>query len=172
MISRALFSFVILLIAIGTSPAAGDTNQAALAAGQQRVFRQKIPWAVGFGMEGILTNVVVVEDHIQFQLTGWFWFHQYPEGGTNGQQIIKVDCQRGISATVNDPDSFVAMTSNWRGGSVRNGKGNLQKILQTAEKCGRVVKFELLRPKMDFGKEHGFTLISADVWRITDADLR
>lgn len=169
--SRALFSFVILLIAIVTSSAAGDRNQAALAA-QPGGFHQKLPWAVGFGMEGTLTNVVVVDDHIQFQLTGWFWFHQYPEGGTNGEQVVKVDCQRGISATVNDPDSFVAMTSDGRGGSVRNGKGNLQKILQTAEKRGRVVKFELMRPKMDFGGAHGFTLSGADVWRITDADLR
>jgi len=168
---QALLSIVIWLIAVVTSPAAGDTNHSAVSNGQQGGFHQKIPWGVGTGMEGTITNIVVTDGCIRFQLTGWFWLTQYPEGGTN-EQVIKVDCKRGVSATVNQPDSFVAMTSDWRAGSVRNGKGRLLNLLQTAADRGRVVRFELMRPKMDFGGDHGFTLIGADVWRISDADLR
>jgi hypothetical protein len=169
--TRALFSFIILLIAVVASPAAEDTNQSAISNGQQHGFHSKIPWGVGSGMEGTVTNIVVTDQIIRFQLTGWFWLIQYPEGGTN-KQVIKVDCKRGISATVKQPDSFVRMTRNWDAGSVKNGKGYLQKILQTAAERGTVVKFELTQPKIDFGGEHGFTLIDANVWRITDADLR
>jgi len=158
-------------IAVVTVAAAGETNQPALSEGQQGGFHQKIPWGVGTGMEGTITNIVVSDERIHFQLTGWFWLAQHPEGGTN-KQVIKVDCRRGIPDTVNEADSFVAMTSDWRGGSVRNGKGKLLKLLQTAAERGSVVKFELVRPKMDFGGDRGFSLVGADVWRITDEDLR
>ena len=121
-------------------------------------------------MEGTVTNVAVVDQRIHFQLTGWLWLHQYPEGGTNVEQIVKVDGQHGISATVGQPDSFVAMSSDWRAGSVRNEKGNLLKILRTASDRGTKVRFALLDAKMDFGGS--FTFMGAKVWRITDADLR
>lgn len=129
----------------------------------------KVPWAIGFAMKGTVTNVTMIDERIHFQLTGWFWFHQYPWGGTN-QQVIKVDCEHGMPATVT-PDSFVAMTSDWRGGSVQNDKGRLLKILETAAERGTVVEFSLLQPKLDFGT-NGFTLTDAKVWRVTDADLK
>src|SRR5277367_454702 len=141
--SRLLFSFAILLVTVVTSLAVDDTNRPAIFGG----YHQIVPWGVGYGMKGTVTNVTVIGDRIQFQLTGWFWFHQYPEGGTNGEQVIKVDCRRGILATVNDPDSFVAMTSDQLGGSVRNGKGKLLAILQAAANRGNEVRFELMRSK-------------------------
>lgn len=164
-------SCLILMIAVMTSPAAGDTNQPALSNAPHGGFHQKIPWAVGTGMEGTITNIAVSDHRISFQLTGWFWLTQYPEGGTN-VQIIKVDCRCGIPATVNQPDSFVAMTSDWSGGSVQNGKGKLLKLLQTAAERSTVVKFSLMKPKVDLGGDRSFTLIDADVWRVTDTDLR
>jgi hypothetical protein len=122
-------------------------------------------------MEGTITNITVTGHHISFQLTGWFWLAQYPEGGTN-KQVIKVDCRRGISATVNQPDSFVAMTRDWTGGSVQNGEGKLLRLLQIAAERGSLVKVELTKPKLDFGEDNSFSLLGGDVWRITDACLR
>ena len=132
-------------------------------------FYSKIPWAVGFGMEGTLTNVALIGERVQFQLNGRFWFAQYPPESTK-QQVIEVHRKNGFSATVS-PDSFVAMTSDWRAGSVVNDKGKLLKILKTAAERGTVVKFSLTQPKMDFGT-NGFTLLDAKIGRITDADLR
>jgi hypothetical protein len=141
-----------------------DTNQPAS-------IYTKRPWAVGFGMKGTVTNVARVDGRIHFRLTGWFWFHQYPWGGTN-RQVIKVDCERGISATVT-PDSFVAMTRDWRAGSVQNDQDRLLQILQTAADRGTVVELALTQPRIDFGTNaFGFALLDAKVWRITDADLR
>jgi hypothetical protein len=131
-------------------------------------FFSKVPWGVGFGMEGTVTNVALVEGRIQFQLNGRFWFTQYPPESTK-QVVIEVHRKDGFSATVS-PDSFVAMTSDWRGGSVQNDKGRLLKILESAAKRGTVIKFSLTQPKMDFGAE-GFSLLDAKVWRITDVDL-
>jgi hypothetical protein len=168
--SRAMFAIIVLLIAVTTSPA-GDTNQPAVSTGQLSGFHQKNPWAVGCGMKGTVTNVSMIDGRIQFKLTGWFWFHQYPEGGTNGEQVIKVNCERGISATVT-PDSFVAFTPDWRAGSVVNDKGRLLEILKTAAKRGTEVRFALTEPKVDFGGKNGFTILDGKVWRITDVDLR
>jgi hypothetical protein len=163
------FAFQFLLAITGcllaTAAFAEDTNKPAHH--EHRIYT-KIPWAVGFGMEGTVTNITLVDERIHFQFTGWFWLDQYPWGGTN-QQVIKVDARKGISATLT-PTEFVAMTSDWGGGSVVNDKTKLIKILNTAAKRGTVVKFSLMQPKMDFGT-NGFTLLDAKVWRITDADL-
>jgi hypothetical protein len=132
-------------------------------------FYSKVPWAVGFGMEGTVTNVAWLEGRIQFHLNGRFWFMQYPPE-TPKQVVIEVHHTGGFSATVS-PDSFVAMTSDWRGGSVQNDKGRLLKILETAAERGTMVKFSLTQPKMDFSAD-GFTLLDAKVLRITDAALR
>jgi hypothetical protein len=131
-------------------------------------FHQKVPWAVACSMKGTVTNVVMVDGRIQFKLTGWFWFSQYPEGGTN-QQIVRFNCQNGMTAVVT-PDSFVAMTPNWTGGSVQNDKGRLLEILEVAEKRGNVVKFSLSVLKIDFGGGTN-AFLDAHVWNITDADL-
>jgi hypothetical protein len=132
-------------------------------------FYSKLPWAVGFGMEGTVTNVALVDERIQFQLNGRFWLTQYPPESTK-QVVIEVHRQGGFSATLS-PDSFVAMTRNGSAGSVQNDKGRLLKILTTAGERGTVVKFSLMEPKLDFGT-NGFTLLDAQVWRITDVDLR
>ncbi len=121
-------------------------------------------------MEGPVTNITVTGDRIQFQLSGRFWFVQYPEGRPP-RHLIEVDGKRGISANVSQAELFFAMTADWRGGALRE-KGELLKILKTAAERGRVVKFELMRPKMDFGRDHSFTLTDAAVIRATDADLR
>ncbi len=127
------------------------------------------PWAVGFGMEGKVTNVRMVQDIIHFQLAGWFWLHQYPGEGTNSQ-IIKVNCERGISAALT-PSSFVAMPSNWVAGSVVNDKAKLFKILNIASERRTVVKFELIEPIINF-HTNSITLLDATVARITDAEER
>ena len=132
-------------------------------------FYSKSPWAVGFGMEGTITNVALTDERIQFHLNGRFWFSQYPPESPK-QQVIEVHREGGFSATVSS-DSFVAMTKDWRAGSVQNEKGKLLKILKTAAERGTMVKFALMQPKMDFGT-NGFTLLDAKVWKITDADLR
>ena len=125
---------------------------------------------VGFWMEGTITNVTVAGDRIQFELTGRFWLEQFPDGRPP-RQMIEVDCKRGISATVSQAEPFFAMTSDWRGGAIRQ-KGELLKILKTAAQRGRVVKFEMMQPKMEFGRDQSFRLTDAAVIRATDADLR
>jgi membrane protein implicated in regulation of membrane protease activity len=145
---------------------AGETNSST---NREPHFYSKVPWGVGFGMEGTVTNVALVEGRIQFQLRGRFWLAQYPPESTK-QVMIEVHRKGGFSATVS-PDSFIAMTSDWGAGSVQNDKGRLLKILEKAAERGTMLKFSLTQPKMDFGGE-GFALLDAKVWRITDVDLR
>ncbi|MBM3883233.1 MAG: hypothetical protein FJ387_26565 [Verrucomicrobia bacterium] len=125
---------------------------------------------VGFWMEGTLTNITVTGDRIQFQLTGRFWMEQFPDGRPP-RQLIEVDCKRGVSATVSQAEPFFAMTSDWHGGAIRQ-KGALLKILKAAAEHGRVVRFQMLQPKLEFGRDGSFTLTDAAVIRATDADLR
>jgi hypothetical protein len=136
---------------------------------EQRL-RSKVPWSVGFWMEGTVTNVTEAEGRIQFRLNGNFSFHQIPEEGPQNQ-VIKVFGEHGISATVQQSEPFFAMTTDWSGGSLRK-KGDLLKLLKTAAGRGGVVKFELFNPKMEFGPGLKFTLLDAKVIRATDADLR
>lgn len=163
--------FLQLLVAAGvqTSLMSVFADATDTSANREPHFYSKLPWAVGFGMEGTVTNVALVDGRIQFHLDGRFWFTQYPPE-TPKEVMIEVHHEGGFSATVS-PDSFVAMTRDSRGGSVQNDKGRLLKILESAAERGTVVKFSLTQPKMDFGA-NGFTLLDAKVWRITDADLR
>src|SRR5438874_8038919 len=119
-------------------------------------FYSKLPWAIGFGMEGTVTKVVLNGERIEFQVNGRFWFSQYPPESTK-QVVIEAHPKDGFSATVT-PDSFVAMTRNWQAGSVVNDKGRLFKILTAAAERGTVLKFALTQPKLDFGGG-GFTLL-------------
>lgn len=132
-------------------------------------FHSKLHWAVGFGMEGTATNVALADERIQFQVKGRFWFTQYPPESTR-QVMIEVHPEKVFPARVS-PGSFVAMTSDWRAGSVATDKGRLLKILTAAGERGSVVKFSLMNPKMDFGT-NGFAILDAKVWRLTDPDLR
>lgn len=145
---------------------AADANTAT---NREPHFYSKVPWAVGFHMEGTVTNVLSVDGRIQFHVNGRFWFTQFPPE-TPKQVMIEVHPKGGFSATVT-PDWFVAMTSDWRAGSVQNDKGRLLTILETAAARGTVVKFSLQEAKMDFGTNN-FTLLDAKVWRITDVNLK
>ena len=128
----------------------------------------KVPWAIGFGMKGTVANVVAVDEKIHFQFSGWFYMHQYPWGGTN-KEVIKVDCQRGISAIVSITDSFVATVPNVNAAAMKKRK-DLLPIFKAAAEHGRELTIQLLSPKLDFGGQP--FLQDAEVSRITDADLR
>jgi hypothetical protein len=127
-----------------------------------------VPWAVGFRMKGTVSNVVATDEKIHFQFNGWFYIHQYPWGGTN-EEVIKVDCQRGISATVSLTDSFVATVPNMNAAAVRK-REDLLPIFKAAAEHNRELTIQLLSPKLAFG-EQSF-LQDAKVWTITDWDLR
>src|ERR1043166_6389022 len=168
--SISCFLFRMLMVAgLHTLLTPAFADDATTSTNREPHFYSKIPWAIGFGMEGTVTNVALVGGRIQFHLNGRFWFTQLPPE-TPKQVMIEVHHKGGFAATVT-PDSFVAMTSDWRGGPVQNDKGRLLKILETAGERGTVVKFSLTQPKMDFRAE-GFALLDAKVWRITDVDLR
>lgn len=159
---------IVIAVAISTAALAQDAVPSRVPPGG---FHQIFPWAVGCSMKGTVTNVMVADGHIQFRLTGWFWFHQYPEGGTN-EEIVRVDCRSGTSVTMTQTDSFVAETTDWTGGSVQNSKERMVEILKAAEKRGNEVKFSLISPKIDFGAgTNHFTVLDGKIWQITDADL-
>jgi hypothetical protein len=152
----------ILGLLIGASAFSGpSTNQPA------RIYT-KVPWAVGFRMKGTVTNVVATGDKIHFQFNGWFYLHQFPWGGTN-EEVIKVNCQNGISATVSLTDSFVATVPNVNAAAERK-RDDLLPIFKAAAEHGRELTIQLLSPKLAFG-EQAF-LQDANVWTITDWDLR
>ena len=119
-------------------------------------------------MEGTVSNVTAEGDKIQFHLKGQFRFEQYPDGHT--PQVIKVDGEKGIYASVHQADPFFAFTTDWGGGSIQN-KGGLLRILKAAAERGNVVRFELLEPQLAFDAWHNITLSDAAVVRATDADL-
>jgi hypothetical protein len=157
---KTLLTFLGLLI--GASAFGGpDANQPVR-------FYTHIPWSVGFDMKGTVTNVVATDEQIHFQFNGWFYIHQYPWGGTN-EEVIKVDCQRGISASVSLTDSFVATLPNVNAAAEKK-REDLLPIFEAAEEHGRELTIELLWPKLAFG-EQSF-LQDARVSRITDWDLR
>lgn len=125
---------------------------------------------VGFTMEGMVTNVVVRGEHIQFTFIGTFRISQF-RGIRNS--VIELDCKHGVSATVSQGDPFFAMSADGRAGAVRP-VGALQKILRAAATHNRSVKIELYDVKMEIGKgkDYGhFTLSDAKVVRATDAEL-
>jgi hypothetical protein len=160
LISGAVVLFVLWSSAQTTTPA--STNR-------PHGFVGKVPWGVGFSMRGTVADVSLADEKIHFRFKGWTTLFQYPEGGTN-KQVIKVNCERGVSATVT-PDSFVAMTEDWGAGSVQNDKGRLLKILTSAAERGTEVRMSIVQPKMNFGMK-GFELLDAKVHRITDIELR
>ena len=88
-------------------------------------------------------------------------------GGTN-EEVIKVNCQSGISATVSLTD-FVATVPNVNAAAERK-REDLLPILKAAAEHGRELTIQLLSPKLAFG-EPSF-LQDAKVWTITDWDLR
>jgi hypothetical protein len=123
---------------------------------------------VGLWMEGTVSHVQADGDRLHFLLTGSFRFEQYR--GT-ARSVVEVDGRRGLLVTVRQADPFFAMTSDWRGGAIRQ-HGALLRILESATKGRGVVKFELTEAQLKFGTGGAFTVIDGAVIRATDANLR
>jgi hypothetical protein len=123
---------------------------------------------VGFWMEGTVADVTAEGDRIKFHLKGQFRFHQYRDSQT--PQIIKVNCENGITAVVHQAEPFFAFTPDWSAGAIQD-KGGLLRILKAAVERGLVVRFELLEPQIAFDARQNITLTDAAVVRATDADL-
>lgn len=137
-----------------------DTNEPAISL-------SKRPWAVGFILKGTVTNVVADGDKIHFQFNGWFYFRQYSLWRGTNEQFIKVDCQKGISATVSVTD-FVATVPKVNAAAVKPAK-DLLPIFKAAEEHSRELTISLLSPKLDFEAQP--LIEDAKIWRITDWDL-
>ena len=155
---RRLLPILGLFIAVHAF-SAPDTNEPAISL-------SKFPWAVGFGMKGTVTNVVADTDKIHFQFHGWFYLRQYSWNGVTNRQVIKVDCQNGISATVSISD-FVAAVPNVNAAAVRN-RDALLPIFKAAEEHGRELSISLLSPKLNFGGQP--FIQDAKVGKISDWD--
>jgi hypothetical protein len=124
---------------------------------------------VGLWMEGTVSNLHVVDDQIHFfVLTGRFWFEQYR--GTK-RSSIEVDGRRGLSVTLTQAQPFFAMSTDWRAGAIRK-EGSLSALMKAAAQSNRVMRFELLDARLDFGSGSRFAVDSARVIRATDGDLR
>jgi hypothetical protein len=127
----------------------------------------KIPWGVEFFMKGTVTNVVADTDKIHFEFHGWFYMRQYSWNGVTNQQVIKMDCQRGISAVVRITN-FVATVPNVNAAAVRTADALLP-IFKAAEQYHRELTISLDPSKLCFGGQP--FVENARVWRITDWDL-
>ena len=123
---------------------------------------------VGLWMEGTVSSVDVEGQGIHLTLSGRFWLEQYRG---NRRSRVEVDGRRGLAVTVTQATPFFAMTSDWRGGAIRD-PGALVAILRSAAQQGRLVRFELVDAQLSFGRDGGFTVVRAAVVRATDHDLR
>jgi hypothetical protein len=123
---------------------------------------------VGLWMEGTISDLHVTGDQMKFVLTGSFRFDQYR--GTT-RSVVEVDGRRGIPVTIRQGKPFFAMTTDWRGGAIREN-GALLTILQTAARSHRVVKLELTEARLAFGPDRTFIVTDGAVIRATDHDLR
>jgi len=123
---------------------------------------------VALWMEGRVADVQAEGPTIHLLLTGRFWFEQH-RGAT--RSIVEVDGQRGLPVTVTQAQPFFAMTTDWRGGAIRD-QGALLVILRAAAQRQSSVKFELLDAQLAFGRDNSFTVVSGGVVRATDHELR
>jgi hypothetical protein len=123
---------------------------------------------VGLWMEGTVSNLDVTDDRIHFVLTGRFWFEQYR--GTR-RSSVEVDGRRGLPVTLTQAQPFFAMSPDWRAGAIRE-EGSLSALVRAAARGNRVMRFELLDARLDFGSGGGFAVHSASVIRATDGDVR
>jgi len=122
---------------------------------------------VGLWMEGTVSGVQVQGQDIHLILSGRFWFEQYRG---NSRSSVEVDGRPGLEVSVTQAAPFFAMTSDWRGGAIRD-QGALLAILRAAAQKGRLVKFELAGAQLSFGGEHRLVVTKAAVVRATDHDL-
>jgi len=123
---------------------------------------------VGLWMEGTVSNLHVADDQIHFMLTGRFWFEQY-RGAKRSS--VEVDGRRGLSVTVTQAQPFFAKHTDWRAGAIRE-EGSLSTLVKAAARTNRVMRFQLLDARVDFGSDGSFAVESAKVIRATDDDLR
>ena len=122
---------------------------------------------VGLWMEGTISNVRVAGEKVHLVLTGRFWFEQFHGPA---RSIVEVDGRRGIPVTVAQARPFFAMTSDWKGGAIRE-KEVLPAILKAAARLKRTVKLELTDAWLVFGQGLEFEVADGLVIRATDADL-
>lgn len=123
---------------------------------------------VGFTMEGTLTNFAVSGSTCHFTFAGTFHItHWY--GMTNS--TVEIDCKHGCSATVTQWSVFIATHPTLNAAAVRNDPKALSGILKLAAERGRVIKFELVDPKISFGERGILSNLECAVVRATDWDL-
>jgi hypothetical protein len=123
---------------------------------------------VGFTMEGTLTNFSASGETCHFTFAGTFQItHWY---GTSNS-TVKIDCPQGFSATVTQSGFFVATHPTLNAAEVRNDPKALSGLLKVAAERGRVIKFELVDPKIAFGDRGSITNLECAVVRATDWDL-
>ena len=91
---------------------------------------------VGYWLEGKVSGVRVVDDRVELVIAGRLTFDQYT-GGRSTRQAVHYECERGISASLVQWESFFAMSADWRAGGLR-GSGELARLAQAALKRGNV----------------------------------
>ena len=123
---------------------------------------------VGFTMEGTVTNFSMNGANCQFTFKGTFRITQWQ--GTSSS-TVEIDCKQGFPATVTQNEFFVATDAHVNAAAVRNDPKTLSVILKAAAERGRVIKFELAKPKIAFGEKGSITNLQCAVVRATDWDL-
>jgi len=123
---------------------------------------------VGFSMQGTLTNFNMIGENCHFTFTGTFRITQ--RRGVS-RSTVEMDCKRGFSATVTQNWFFVATHPTANAAAVRNNTNALSGILKLAAERKRVIKFELIKPKITFGDRGSITNLESAVVRATDWDL-
>jgi len=123
---------------------------------------------VGFTMEGTLTNFSASGETCHFTFAGTFHITQWHRVS---HTTVDIDCKQGFSATVTQCSFFVATHPTLNAAAVRNETNALSGILKAAAERGRVIKFELVDPKITFGDKGSITNLESAVVRATDWDL-
>jgi hypothetical protein len=120
---------------------------------------------VGFTMEGTITNFNESGQSYHFTFTGTFHITRW-YGVTNS--TVEINCKQGFPATVTQCHFFVATHPSLNAAQVRNNPNALSHILKIAAGSGKVIKFELINPKIMFGNEGSITNFESEVVRVTD----
>jgi hypothetical protein len=123
---------------------------------------------IGFTMEGTLTNFSMSGTNCHFVFTGTFQITQWHHISST---TIEMDCKHGFPATVTQNWFFVATHPTANAAAVRNDPNALAKILERAAARGRVIKFELVNPRITYGNAGSITELQSAVVRATDWDL-
>jgi len=129
---------------------------------------------VGLWMEGTVSEVRAEGQRVRLVLTGRFWFEQHRAGQASVIEVrdLRTGGPANIPVTLTQGKMFFAMVENWRGGAIREDKGALLAILQSAAGSPQVLKFQLVNARLKFGSVGSLAVESADVVRATDPKLR